>query len=126
VRWKFPLKTGRHTGPNALLGSEVSEILTRFSPQKDGLVRYVDFLRYCDPPANVREGLRKIRAFLTRAEQSQGAFAWPCLGVVVLCGRVCGGGAGSLYSQSWLMIGWGGRVWWCGWQGWAWRRCWTT
>lgn len=40
VKWKFPLASGRHCGPNALLGVELAEILSRFSPHKDGLVRY--------------------------------------------------------------------------------------
>jgi Ca2+-binding EF-hand superfamily protein len=72
IKWRFPLKTGRNTGPNALLAAEVTEILSRFSPQRDGLVRYKDFVRYCDPPASVREALRKARQFLTKAEQAKG------------------------------------------------------
>lgn len=40
IKWKFPLKTGRNAGPNALLGVELAELLSKFSPHKDGLVRY--------------------------------------------------------------------------------------
>lgn len=72
IKWKYPLKTGRNTGPNALMGVEVAEIMSKFSPHKDGLVHYMAFLRYCDPPASVQEALRKIREFLLKAEEKQG------------------------------------------------------
>jgi len=51
---------------------EVSEILGRFSPKKDGLVHYADFLRYCDPPADVKDSLHKIREYLSKAEKTRG------------------------------------------------------
>ncbi|CAM9663651.1 unnamed protein product, partial [Chrysoparadoxa australica] len=50
VRWKKPLKLVTDVGPSGLSGVDVEELISRFSPHKDGQVRWVEFLRYADPP----------------------------------------------------------------------------
>ncbi|KAG5181255.1 hypothetical protein JKP88DRAFT_241524 [Tribonema minus] len=72
VRWRRPLRPGgRDLGPNALTAREVEDLMARFSPHKDGQVRWVAFLRYADPPPAVMAALRRLRAFL-KTQQEDG------------------------------------------------------
>jgi Ca2+-binding EF-hand superfamily protein len=72
VRWRLPLQEERALGPNVLTGPQVEDIIARFSPSKDGQVRWVKFLRWADPPPAVGSALWHFRTFLEAATDSEG------------------------------------------------------
>ena len=46
IKWNSPLKRPADAGPNALTSPEVEEIMTRFGPEKDGQVNYVEYAQH--------------------------------------------------------------------------------
>ncbi|GMH77661.1 hypothetical protein TrRE_jg7069 [Triparma retinervis] len=72
IRWNSPLKRPADAGPNALTAPEVEEIMSRFGPDKDGQVNYMDFVRFADPQPAVIAALESFSTFLTMARKEQG------------------------------------------------------
>ena len=72
IRWNSPLKRPSDAGPNALTAPEMEEIMSRFSPEKDGQVCYIDFIRFAEPQPAVVAALDSFHNFLTMARKEQG------------------------------------------------------
>ena len=72
IRWNSPLKRPADAGPNALTSPEVEELMSRFGPDKDGQVNYLDFVRFADPPPAVLAALESFSSFLSMARKEQG------------------------------------------------------
>ncbi|GMH97812.1 hypothetical protein TrST_g7069 [Triparma strigata] len=72
LRWNSTLKKPADAGPNALTSPEVEEIMSRFGPDKDGQVNYIDFVRFADPQPAVLAALESFANFLTLARKEQG------------------------------------------------------
>jgi Ca2+-binding EF-hand superfamily protein len=70
VRWRHPFRTEKELGPNALAAADVHEILSRFSPEKDGLVDWRQFIAWADPPAKVQHAVSVIRECAERLRAS--------------------------------------------------------
>ena len=72
IKWNSPLKRPADAGPNALTAPEVEEIMSRFSPEKDGQVCYTDFVRFAEPQPAVVAALQSFHEFLVLARKEQG------------------------------------------------------
>ncbi|CAM9344057.1 unnamed protein product, partial [Phaeothamnion confervicola] len=72
-RFRRPLKTARDLGPNALTGPEVEALISRFSPQRDGQVAYVPFLRFADPPPAVLAALDRLYDYVDHISDAAGS-----------------------------------------------------
>ncbi|CAM9773902.1 unnamed protein product [Scytosiphon promiscuus] len=83
ARWLKPLRTGGDPGPHGLSSEEVEGLMARFSPEKDGQVNYVAFLRESDPPPAVLAALAQIHSFLAQVAEQDGLSATEALGAVL-------------------------------------------
>ena len=75
VRWKHPFRTESELGPDALGSSDVAELLSRFSPVKDGQVDWKLFLAWADPPAKVAHAIKSIREHAAKLRITDGLSA---------------------------------------------------
>eukprot|EP00752_Nemacystus_decipiens_P007715 g6898.t1 len=96
ARWLKPLRTGADPGPHGLSSEEVEGLMARFSPEKDGQVNYVAFLRESDPPPAVLAALGQIHSFLAEAAEQDGFSATEALGAVL---GIEGGDPGAHLSE---------------------------
>ena len=58
-------------GPNALTGRDVAELLSRFSPEKDGQVDWEMFLAWAQPPVKVAHAVAMIREYSERKRAAE-------------------------------------------------------
>lgn len=77
LRWKNTFRKPRELGPKALSGLEVECLISAFAPgdEKDGLVDYRSFMRFANPPAQIRTTIDKIRVFITTMVEREGLTA---------------------------------------------------
>ena len=63
LRWKHRFRKERELGPGALSGLEVETLISAFSAGdvKEGIVDYVAFSRFMDPPTAVQKAVAELR-----------------------------------------------------------------
>jgi len=73
LRWKFPFKNQRDTGPQSLGAIEVETLISSFSAGeiKEGIVDYKAFCRFIDPPHDVRRVMDKLRALARQMSEKE-------------------------------------------------------
>ena len=71
VRWRHEFRSEKEPGPNALTGRDVSELLSRFSPSKDGQVDWQLFLAWAYPPVIVAHAINCIREYAERVRAAE-------------------------------------------------------
>ena len=73
LRWKFPFKNQRDTGPQSLGAIEVETLISSFSLGEinEGIVDYKAFCRFIDPPHDVRRVMDKLRALARQISEKE-------------------------------------------------------
>lgn len=73
LRWKFPFKSQRDTGPQSLGAIEVETLISAFSAGEinEGIVDYKAFCRFIDPPHDVRRVMDKLRALARQISEKE-------------------------------------------------------
>ena len=66
MKWKHAFKKSRELGPLCLTGVEVELLISAFAPSQfdAGVVDYLAFCKFIDPPNDVYHAMEHIRQFV--------------------------------------------------------------
>lgn len=85
IKWKYTFRRQRELGPRSLSGVEVETLISAFSAGevKEGVVDYMAFCRFIDPPFEVRGVMERLRSFCRKIANSENRTSRSIFGMIL-------------------------------------------